>query len=261
VLVYCLCVIYIGASALSLGASLISPAAENHSTPRRLAALVLLGIFIAVQSKTAALGDAAPMFMMIIIAPAIMIALTEATTLLPTVVAPFRRFGPAGRIAGVFLYPGLASGVFFTVLVSGVATAAAHWNGGVDVDVEVFISFLACLGGLLLPAVIQRFFFKGEGQRFANYPLLLIAALVLAGILGMLTSAMANRELLWLFIWNPWVMLAMMDMSGFDDADVVVAGMLVNLAFLVILLAHAVKIHMRQMAALDRSGDPLPPDA
>ena len=259
ILIYSALVCYIGGSALSLGASLISPAAENHSTIRRLVALVLLAVFIPVYYLSSYVGDEAPLYVLLIIAPAIMIALTESAPLLPTVVTPFKRFGFPGKLAGFFLYPGLPCGVFYSILLSAIATAAVVWNGSNTPDAESIVAYLACLGGLLLPAVIQRFSFKGEGQRFGNYLLLLIAAMLLAGIISALTAAMSNRELLWVFIWNPWVMMSMINRNGFDDSHMVISAIAVNSIYFFILLLAAAKSFNEQLKALDQVDRPETP--
>jgi len=256
ILIYTSFVTYIGGSALSLGASLISPAAENSSTIRRLVALVLLVVFSLVYYQTSYVGDEAPFYILLIIAPAIMIALTESVPLLPTVVAPFKRFGFLGKISGIFLYPGLPSGVFFSLLITAIATAAVVWNGSSTLDEEAVVAYLACIGGILLPAVIQRFAFKGEGQRFGNYLLLFIGAALLASIITALTAAMSNRELLWIFIWNPWVLMAMLDMNGFDDSDLVITSIVVNAIYFFILLLAAAKTFVREWKALDQVDSP-----
>jgi len=133
------------------------------------------------------------------------------------------------------------------------------WNGSNTPDAESIVAYLACLGGLLLPAVIQRFSFKGEGQRFGNYLLLLIAAMLLAGIISALTAAMSNRELLWVFIWNPWVMMSMINRNGFDDSHMVISAIAVNSIYFFILLLAAAKSFNEQLKALDQVDRPETP--
>ena len=237
--IYVLCILYLGGSALSLGASLIAPAAENHSTLRRLIALGAVVLMIPV-TRYSTLNEYLLWGLIGIIAtPAILIALTESTLLVPTVCQPFVKRGSLGKAAGIVLYPGLASGIFFTVLLIGVALVASSLHPTASYDLEACAVALSCLGTLLLPAVLQVFFFRGEGQRVANYLLLMIGSGVLTGILAALTEAMSNRDFLWLFIWNPLVITVMTDSSHFNDTDLFFAAIAMDSIMITILLVSA----------------------
>ena len=237
ILLYILSITYLGGSSLSLGASLIAPSAENHATIRRLVAFILLLLLIPVFRLATISADLVPVLITIIVVPALLIALTESTSLVATTCIPFLKRGRLGEALGVILYPGLASGIFFTGLLSVIAcfVFAAHptmSHGSDTLTIE-----LAFLGSLLFPAVLQVFFFKGEGQRVANYLLILIGSGVLTGILAIITEAMSNRDFLWLFIWNPLTFSAMT--RGFDDDVVLGAVSIVDLILLLILVVSA----------------------
>ena len=240
VVIYVVSIAYLGGSALSLGASLIAPAAENHSTLRRLIALAAVLIMIPVIRYSSIDKDGLMLIIFIIATPAILMALTESTHLVPTVCLPFIKRGTLGKAAGVFLYPGLACGTIFTVLLILVSLIACRVNpNSATYGDEFWVITLSCLGTLLFPAVLQVFFFRGEGQRVANYLLLMIGSGVLAGILGGLTEAMSNRDFLWLFIWNPLVFTVMSDFSHFDDSALLIAVSAVDFILVAILLIAA----------------------
>ncbi len=243
IVIYIAAIAYLGGSALSLGASLIAPAAENHSSLRRIIALLAALAMIPVIHLSTIEKEYLLLFLAIIMAPAILIALTESTLLVSTVCKPFVKRGMPGKVAGIFLYPGLASGIFFTVLLIAICVVACSANSVVTGFGNEFSTILlSLLGTLLFPAVLQVFFFKGEGQRVANYLLLSIGTGILAGILGALTDAMSSHEFLWLFIWNPLVFTVMTSSNHFDDPALLIAVITVNFILLAILLMAALTI-------------------
>jgi len=256
--IYVAAITYLGGSALSLGGSLIAPAAENHASLRRVVALVATLAMIPVIHYSTIEKELLVLFLGIIVAPAILIALTESTLVVSTVCKPFVKRGPLGKAVGLFLYPGLACGTFFSVLLIAVAILACGTNSlTLGYGGEFSVIVLALLGTLLFPAVLQVFFFKGEGQRVANYLLLLIGTGVLTGILAALTEAMSNRDFLWLFIWNPLVFTVMTDSSHFDDSTLLIAVITVNVILLVILLLAALSMFKANRAAIRQAEDEL----
>ncbi len=243
---YLAAMLYLGCSMLSLGASLIAPAAENHSLFRRIAALLLIAALFAVGLLTSIEIGLLVTLVAVVGIPSIILALTDNSLLVPTVTEPFVSRGPVARAAGCFLYPTWASGVLFSILISAVATAAifsGHSGSGWDADEAVV--FLAFLGGLFFPAVWQAFLFRGEGQRFAHYLLLLAGSVVLLGILSALSESMDNGIFLWFFAWNPLVFMPMLNQSGAADSTLLLGVIIVDLVLMLILLAAA----LRQMAS------------
>ena len=237
--IYVLALTYLGGSTLSLGASLIAPAAENHSSFRRIVALMgMLGMLAAVYFSNIEKGLSL-MLISLIGTPAVLIALTESAMLVPTVCRPFVKRGALGKAVGLFLYPGLASGIFFTVLIAGIGITACLMKSDISAFDEQSAVILGYLGALLFPAVIQAFFFRGDGQRVANYLLLMIGSGIITGILSALTEAMSNRDFLWLFVWNPTVLMAMVGMGRFDHNALLIAAVTINLIFMTILLIKA----------------------
>jgi hypothetical protein len=241
IVVFVLTIAYLGWHALSLGASLIAPQAENHATIRRLVALgtvtVAGGILIWKEVRP---GTMILVFTTLI-APAIALALSEPEQLIPTVCRPFVKRGFIGRLAGRFLYPGWPTGVAFTgllALLSGIPLLLSPEIRADYASDEIIVS-LGFLGGLLFPGLLTILFGHKVKERFACFVLLFIASGVFTLVLGMLGSTLSQREFLWFFVWNPLVLTIMQDMSGFPDEALVAVGLVVNGLFFLLLFIKA----------------------
>ena len=248
---------YLGSTALSLGTSLIAPAAENHSTRRRLIALCLLLIILPVSRFAPLDAEMLVLLVGIIAVPAIAIAVSEHTPLLPVTVEPFARRGAIGRLAALALLPGWASGTIYACVMavaSFVVLVGAESTYGLG-DTEMILC-IAVLGTLLLPAAIQALFFKAEGQRVANYVLLLLVFTVLSGVLAGTTAAMNSESLLWFFSWIPMVLFPLHEETSSKSATVMAVGVLLCGAYLIVLLLRGMP---SLLAALKPSPNP-PPD-
>jgi len=234
---------YFGWCALSYGISAIAPIAENHSTLRRLIAFSLTCIAVAVGFHPGTEPIVITVILAIILIPAAIVALTEPSILLPPICKPFLKRGIAGRFASVFLLPGWPAGVFYTGLL--VVTAAAGIYGSSvtkansNYPIEGVIVGLACLGSVLLPALLSANFSKQENKRFATFIAFAAASAILTIIPGILTNIDNNEKLLWLFIWNPPTFLMMVDERQFKAMDLLTAILIVDfvLTFLLILTA------------------------
>ncbi len=238
--IYVIALTYLGGSALSLGASLIAPAAENHSTLRRVIAIGMMFPILPFIALGIVRSDLLPVLLGLIMAPALAIALTESAPFVRSVCAPFARRGMPGKLAALFFLPGWPSGVFFSILMIVLAMIATGWQSA-EVGTEIWIGTLSLslLGWLLFPAAVQVLAFKGEGQRIAQYLLLLIATGVLTLVLSMLTTTMSNPAFLWFFVWNPLTFLPMMEGRHVSDNIIFNAAALVDLLLLLILLTKA----------------------
>jgi uncharacterized membrane protein YeaQ/YmgE (transglycosylase-associated protein family) len=169
-----------------------------------------------------------------------------------TVCKPFVKRGRAGGFAGWFFYPTWPSGILFTILLGAIGlltlfapTLLKHstfsWND--DDAVVIFALF----GGLIFPAVWQIFLFRGDGQRFAHYLLLLVGSLVILAVLSALSSSMNNGTFLWFFAWNPLAFIAMLNEHPASDSALLAGVLLVDAALLMLLLVHAL-MQMRKSA-------------
>lgn len=242
---YLASVAYLGYNMLSLGASLIAPAAENHSLPRRLAALILVMILLPLGLLNVIDEGILVTLMAVICVPAILLALTDSAMLVPTVCKKFVKAGWIGRIAGRFFYPCWSSGILFTLLISLLALLSIcivdfpDRGFGEIFDVDEWVVLLSLLGSMFFPSVWQVFLFRGEGQRLAHYLLLLVGSYVILGVLTALSGAMNNGVFLWFFAWNPLAYLPMLIQKTASEGVILGAVILLDLLLAFILLVKA----------------------
>lgn len=215
---------YFGWWALALGASMIAPMAENHSSMRRLITLVVVGVFAIIASIGNFPREVLGPILLLFCAPAMAIALTEPLQLLPPICRPFLRFGSLGKLAGRFFYPGWPSGVLFCGLLIALGTVIIlnHMSPsrplGWHFEPRFHILMLGSLGSLLLPGLVMRIFPRKINQTFAIY--LLILAILFAIAIG--TAIIAEEvydpsdkvdgpSFMWYLSWIPPVQFNLLD--------------------------------------------------
>ncbi len=234
---------YLGWCALSHGISVIAPAAENHSTIRRWIALGLTCIAVAVGFHHSVDPRVMPVILGIILAPAVITALTEPSILLPPICKPFLKRGVAGRVASLFLFPGWPAGIFYTTLLLAISGAgillAIRSKSGSSYEIELTIVCLSLTGGVLLPALLAANFSKQESKRFTNFVIFLLTLIILTIIPAIFANMNHHENYLWLFIWNPLIFLTMVDESGFVKSQLLTAAMIVDFIILALLLLTA----------------------
>ncbi len=256
---YLVFIAYIGWCALSSGISVIAPAAENHSTIRRL---------IAIGLALAALGagfhddfdlNVILLFLGIILTPAIITALTEPAVLLPPVCKPFLKRGIPGRTAAIFLLPGWPTGVFYTLFltlscIAGILLIAS--SKSTHLRDETVIAGLAFLGSALLPALLAAHFTKDESKRFTNFMLFLVGSIIVM-VAAMMVAGINDLEgILWIFAWNPPVIFGMLAISHFEKEDLLLVISVVDAILFGLLLVAALKAfrdYQRVYQETDRS--------
>jgi len=247
-LLFAIAILYLGWSALSLGASLIAPHAENHATLRRL---IALGIMLLLAGLVAAIKlprEAAAGLWFLFSAPAIGTALSEPEQWVATVCRPFVRKGGLGVLFGRLLYPGWASGVVFTLVIAGVGFLGLATMKRTGTDVEPEIMMTALLGSLLLPATIMVLAGSKVKDRAATFILLWIAFAVLGGVVTSMAETISSQTLLWAFVWDPLVLPPMPRMvasSGFNPDVILMTGIAIDSVYAVILLTTALMAFRR----------------
>lgn len=199
-----LSVVYLGWTALGVGASMIAPAAENHSTVRRLLTLGLMLLLLVVSPLTTAPTEAWIAMLGVILVPSLVIELTEPFGLLPPICRPFVMRGGLGRIAGRFLYPGWPSGVLFSFLLAALAALSAGMVGASNLSEDECIVMVSLLGSLLMPAALMSFFEKKIKHRLTLYLLLLAANAVVTFVLALLVDALPSGSRGFL-AWLSWI--------------------------------------------------------
>jgi hypothetical protein len=250
---FLLLIAHLGWSALSLGASLIAPMAENHSTLRRLIALGIIFIAPFLMRAMRAPQDSVPFLWFLFAAPAIGTALAEIENPVSTIYRPFIRRGFLGKLAGGLLYPGWPSGVIFTIVVSviGLTTVPAITQISDSDLIDAQIWMLGFIGSLLLPGVIVVLASSRIKDRAATFILLWAAWVILALIMAALASEIRSEMLLWALVWDPFILIPMAEMSGaygrygFEEGELIAAGIIVNGLYLLILLIKAMPAFRR----------------
>ena len=235
---------YAGWCALSHGTSVIAPAAENHTTIRRLVALVLT-IAAAVTAYFAEFEAEATLLLIGGFAvPALITSLTEPVVILPPVCYPFLKRGLLGKIAAAFLLPGWPTGVFYSGLlivigIAGVTLPLFTKSLGSIAD-DVALGGLCCVGSILFPATLAALFSKQEDKRFTNFMLFLVGSVILT-VATMVISGMSNeRDLLWAMVWNPSSILFMRAVGHFRVEDLTLAVSLVSSLYMGLLFVTAI---------------------
>ena len=243
VIVFVLTIAYLAWHALSLGASLIAPQAENHATIRRLVALVAVTVTGGILVWKEVRPEVMTLLLTALVTPAIVLALSEPDQLIPTVCQPFVKKGAVGRLAGRFLYPGWPAGVAFTALLialSGLLMVMLPDLRHIHHSRTLVVP-LGLLGGLLFPGLLTLLFGKKVKERFACFVLLLLASGVFTLVLGMLGGTLPNKEFLWFFVWNPLALTVMQDLHRFSDENLLAAAIAVNAIYFLLLFIKAVQ--------------------
>lgn len=223
---------------LSTGTSLIAPYAENHSTLRRLISLVITIVAAVLGSMSFTDTDTLPFFMTVVLLPVFTISLSEFAPLAAPTYWKFAKRGPMGQLAGVFLFPGWQSGFFFCLVLMGIAAVPFFLNNPSYGGEDHFIYGLACLAGLLFPAVIINLFRINGPQRVSNYVLILIGSIVLSSVLAGITDSLSNEDLLWLFCWIPPVLMFLKQAGGSGD-EVLICSIVICSIYIGTLLLRA----------------------
>jgi hypothetical protein len=246
VAVYIATVVYLGYTMLSMGASLIAPAAENHAFPRRLLAALLVFLLLGLSVFDMMPFDALLICVSIVVVPSVVVALTDSSMLVPTVCKPFVRRGIIGRGLGWLFYPTWESGVIHAILISllGLVTIISpeilnHTGHTIYNDAEEWVVLFALLGSLFFPSVWQAFIFRGENQRLSHYMLIQVGAFVMLGVLAILADSMNSGGFLWAFAWNPLAFLAMLSERSTSRETIAAGVIVVDMIMFLILIIRA----------------------
>lgn len=238
---YLLLLLYLGYSFLSMGASLIAPAAENHAILRRLAALALISAVAAAGWFGVYEKEFHFLLVILVAAPALLVSCTESTPLVDAVRKPFRKLGPAGKWIAPFFLPTWSSGVMFSLLIFTLAgTAFGLYDRGDFFsrgEADHWIIILGSLGGMLFPTVWQAILYRGEGQRLTNYLLVLAGSLIMFVVLLSVADGTNSNTVLYAFFWHPFAYIASLQNYGTDEnMSLLMLAALLLLYFLVLSL-------------------------
>lgn len=247
ILAYMTFITYFGWCALSYGTSVIAPVAENHSTARRIVALALTLIGVGVGLHPAVDARIMPLIFGVILAPAVITALTEPSILLPPICKPFLKHRLLGRLTSIFLLPGWPAGVFYSTLIAALSITgvllAVKPLGSVAIDETIAIVCLAFTGGILLPALLTANFSKQENKRFTNFILFVLASVMFTIVPAIFANINQHEQYLWWFVWNPPIFLTIIDETGFSKAQMLKVALIVDCIYLGLLLITAARAY------------------
>lgn len=248
---------------LEMGATTIAPAAENRSTVKRLAGLVMLGLVLWLSPDG---GMGRLVCWLPVLSVLVMDALSEHPDFTASVLRPFRRLGPLRMPVGLVFLPGWACGVFYAglLLVGTLALAlGGMFSEVMDRNLDYVLPITALwIAGLLAPAAIRVWFLGKMRNPLAGYIVVLLASLVVALVLFIIAdSTNTERGLLLAIPLCPACGIMGMEESGFrdhpDTAFAVAIG--TGLFYWVAIYLRSLP-HRRRIQAMDRelSRKPLP---
>ncbi len=148
---------------LEYGAAGIAPAAENHAG--RIRTLVLLAAGVTLAAARFAGPVTAGVLTFFSLALAIGVGAAELTTdpvKVASVHARFARFGPAGRLAALFLAPGWATGVLFLLLATGLGAFAEVIAAGAGSNRDTLSIIALAAASVLFPLPLMLLFSPGR---------------------------------------------------------------------------------------------------
>ncbi|HVJ45896.1 MAG TPA: hypothetical protein VM511_05875 [Luteolibacter sp.] len=247
-----LAALYLGWSMLSMGTSMIAPAAENHATFRRIVTFAVAVVACIFMLNSSGFDmDYISVVVAFIGAPAFATALTERSFVAPSVDAAFEKWGVLGKLGGIFLRPGWPSGVFFTtllILLFGL-TASVNWMD-VSIRDSQQVQVMSVIGMLLFPAVLVTLLRLEESSRVSAYLLILSASLVFSLVIYAISSALNYDDLLWFFVWNPFTFIFLQEETPeFREAIPHASVLVVFLYTTILIVAAAVTMQSRSQAA------------
>lgn len=242
---------YLGFFLLAIGTSLIAPYAENHSTLRRLVALVVT-IAAAILSSFYVTDVEMLIFLYsLIFFPIFTVSLTEFTTIVPPTYKKFSRLGLLGKIIGPFLLPGWPTGFFFCIILTIISYLAFLPFIPTLSDYHKIL-LISQLASFLFPAVIINVFKMKGPARVSNYILFLAGSMILSSILFGVAESMSNPGFLWLFVWVPMIP-TFMSQTRIDEDAALSAAIITSVIYFGILFVVAIRNFLSNLTEVKQS--------
>jgi len=197
--------IYTAWISLDLGTSMIASIAENRSSLRRSISLGLIVVTMLAFSFAGVDTSIALFIGLALCLPISIISLTENPHLVPPIVASFTRKGFLGRVAGILLYPGWATGLIYVIALYFVMQALLlfHSYRGFSVgqwDTVVLNSIFAML---FFPLALTRLFARKQENRFGLFILFICSQFLATAIIVACESWSTNLHIMQYFFWIP----------------------------------------------------------
>ncbi|HUF61965.1 MAG TPA: hypothetical protein VMN36_07815 [Verrucomicrobiales bacterium] len=193
---------------LDFGASQIAPESANLSVRKRLSALVATAMVLL--SGLAGVGEEFYLSLsFLIMAVAVVDALTEPATFVPSVYRRFLNCGWPGRLALMVFGPGWPYGFFFFLCCAGLGVwgwiSAQTLVGGGRIDERDWLLLVSLIGTLIWPVAWIRLFNQKAERTFAHYVVIQIVVCLFAMLLLFLDAAVEIHGVLWVGVFLPFV--------------------------------------------------------
>jgi ABC-type transport system involved in multi-copper enzyme maturation permease subunit len=160
------------------GAARIAPVACNHSTRKRILALLLLALMFGIAG---AAGDNKMLYVaLIFLLPVCLDAMCERPSRVPQVYRPFVRKKWIGRLVGFLFYPGWASGVLYSLLTLGLVFGLIWMQESKSGEILYF--FVALIGAMCVPLAFIKWFKPESDKTLIIY---FVSQVVLVALTGL----------------------------------------------------------------------------
>jgi len=244
---------------LEAGAARVGALTENYSTRQRLLIIGFAAYLIACVSLdlNKSFAFVLQLFSILMLALIQVEPIARATS----VYRPFVRLGFFGRAMGRLLYPGWASGFWFTLVLVTVIGAVAALNfvpEGAELNKTIHL-FLAIIGTLFLPGLIYQLISKkvkipGEALLLLVHSLQAVMAIALMTIGSSSASGMAGGLIRGIAAFLPTTQLfAAMEYNWSDKyPESTFTLMIVDAICLLLLCLLSIQAFRKQIAPLER---------
>ncbi len=197
---------------IEIAASRIAPAAENHSTAKRLIGLYFLLVPIPLGFTGM---DMRALFLLatVFIAAVVIDALAEPMSTSLSVYRAFLKKGNLGTALSCIFSPGWASATFYVALLGLIGAPLLYLSGSLGDQAEM-LGYLSFYGALIFPAALIRLFLPGTPIFLGLYVGTIFLCETFTLILGVMSNLGDKSFLLWLSPLPPSVF--MFNLTGHD---------------------------------------------
>ncbi|MCF7675946.1 MAG: hypothetical protein K9N23_19300 [Akkermansiaceae bacterium] len=245
--------LFFGYYLLEMGATNISPAAENRSTLKRLLGVAMLAVLLLLVPEGGAFLGVS---WLLVVALLVIDAVSERPDFTASVLRPFRRLGPLAKPVRLLLLPGWPSGLRFAGVLGVVAFLLGQAGylveeSGIDEFIAFVTLWFACL---LMPAAVRVWFLGKIRNPFTGYMVALIGMLVVGLVFALIADTTTTTEILfWVTPICPVCGFLTLDNFPYrDEEEVFLLGMIICLAYWVAAFVRSFP-HSRRLAELDRT--------
>lgn len=226
---------------IEIAASRIAPAAENHSTAKRLIGLYFLLVPIPLGFTGM---DMRALFLLatVFIAAVVIDALAEPMSTSLSVYRAFLKKGNLGTALSCIFSPGWASATFYVALLGLIGAPLLYLSGSLGDQAEM-LGYLSFYGALIFPAALIRLFLPGTPIFLGLYVGTIFLCETFTLILGVMSNLGDKSILLWLSPLPPSVFMfnltAMIHADPSGEAFVSVTSVVTIILLLVLALRSA----------------------